>query len=216
MRFVWPLALPFFITRDFYFKDSLYVGGQHAAIDIIAQSRPTDGDPVRAIADGTAYSSPINDYYSGWNVYVEHADGWRSGYRHFRNQILPVNQPIPVSQGTVLGYADSTGRVTGPHLHFDLWNHEKKSPEAFAKVGWWAHDPELYLGVESENDMPITNAEWQQIATADENITKQVNALTSDVLAVVDALDKRLDALEGGGGSDVAATIAELRRRLES
>lgn len=151
--FIWPLESPV-VTRDFYFKDSLYVGGQHAAIDIVVAHGSTTGAPVRSIADGTAYASPIKDYYSGWNVYVEHANGWRSGYRHFEHQILPTNIPISVKRGEILGYADSTGVVTGPHLHFDLWNREKKSPEAFFKVGWWAHDPELYLGQEDEMPTP--------------------------------------------------------------
>src|SRR3990172_4483507 len=202
------------VTRNFYFKDSLYVGGQHAAIDLIRTDVPTFGSPVIAIADGTAYASPIKDYYSGWHVYVEHADNWRSGYRHFKDQILPVGQPNPVKQGDLLGYANSTGTVTGPHLHFDLWNRNKLSPEAFYKIGWWAHDPELYLGQEEDN-MPVTDSEWQQIATADKIITERLNALTSDVLNVVATLDSRLKALEGAGAPGTEATIAEIRERLK-
>src|SRR5438132_2508664 len=145
MNFNWPISAPRIVTRGFSFLDPLYVGGQHAAVDIICSGRDTYGEPVRAVADGVAFASPIKDYYSGWNVYVDHAEGWRSGYRHFMAQILPVNQPITVFKGDILGYADSTGVVTGPHLHFDLWNKDQIDPTAFYKVGWWAHDPELYL-----------------------------------------------------------------------
>jgi len=145
MNFIWPIDAPRIVTRDFYFLDPLYLGGQHAAIDIITDGRPTTGEPVRAVADGTAYASPIKDFYSGWNVYVDHADNWRSGYRHFEHQILPPGVPIPVKQGDILGYADSTGTVTGPHLHFDLWNRDQLNPDAFYKVGWWAQNPEQYL-----------------------------------------------------------------------
>ena len=165
MYFTWPMPGAVVVTRNFYFKDSLYVGGQHAAIDLIRTDVPTFGSPVIAIADGTAYASPIKDYYSGWHVYVEHADNWRSGYRHFKDQILPVGQPNPVKQGDLLGYANSTGTVTGPHLHFDLWNRNKLSPEAFYKVGWWAHDPELYLG-QGEEDMALTAQQEADLAEA--------------------------------------------------
>lgn len=160
MKFIWPIKTPRIVTRDFYFKDSLYIGGQHAAVDIICDNRLTTGEPVLAIADGVAYASPIKDYYSGWNVYIEHDGGWRSGYRHFEHQILPPGQPNPVKQGDTIGYADSTGVVTGPHLHFDLWNRDKLSPEAFYKVGWWAHDPELYL---SDEEVDLTPEESQML-----------------------------------------------------
>jgi hypothetical protein len=170
MKFIWPIDSPV-ITRNFFFTDPLYLGGQHAAVDIICSSMPTYGAPVVAVAAGVLYASPINDRLSGWNVYIDHDGGWRSGYRHFREQIFQVGVPIPVAQGQVIGYADSTGTVTGPHLHFDLWNHEKKDSTAFYKVGWYAHNPEKYLT--EEVDMPFTEAELRRMIAEEVMIVMQ-------------------------------------------
>jgi murein DD-endopeptidase MepM/ murein hydrolase activator NlpD len=158
--FIWPLDSPI-VTRDFFFKSPIYIGSQHAALDIICGDRPTTGAPVYAIADGTLIARPY-DSQSGYNVQVFHADGWVSGYRHFRELIWPVNTPVALNQGRVIGYADSTGNVTGPHLHFDLWNTSKQDETAFYKVGYWAHDPTLYLGNE-EDDLPYTEEQLKAI-----------------------------------------------------
>lgn len=161
VRFIWPLDHPV-VTRDFYYKSSLYMGGQHAAIDIVRASGDTLGRPVYAAEAGTLHVNPF-DYLSGYNAYIEHADGWRSGYRHFRE---PSPRPLvaAVRQGDVIGYAGSTGASTGPHLHFDLWNKDRLSPEAFAKVGFWAHNPELWIDKELEEETDMTPEQAQQLA----------------------------------------------------
>lgn len=154
VRFIWPVAGTPIVTRGFAFRSALYYGGQHAAIDIVLRDGNIDGAPVLAIADGILFANPL-DHLSGYNVYIEHADGWRSGYRHFDRLLHPVNVPIAVKQGDVIGFADSTGTVTGPHLHFDLWNRVPRNERVFEKLGWFAHDPEEWLGkeVEEEDEM---------------------------------------------------------------
>ena len=131
------------VTRDFYFRDSVYVGGQHMAIDIAA----TAGTPIKAIADGEVVADAW-DSYSGHYVALKHAGGWRSTYRH-----LVTSSPLAVGQTVrqreTIGSVGTTGLSTGPHLHFDLWNSNKQSPEAILKNGWWAHDPDLNLGREA-------------------------------------------------------------------
>jgi hypothetical protein len=106
---------------------------------------------VLAIADGTLWANPL-DTLSGLNCYIDHADGWRSGYRHLSRHVFPYNQPFPVKQGQTIGFAGNTGLSTGPHLHLDLWNRKRQSPEAFVKVGWYAHDPAKYLGIQEEEE----------------------------------------------------------------
>jgi len=144
MQFIWPIEGT--VSRGWAYRSSIYVGGQHAAVDIPA----TTGTPIKSVAAGVVISV-AKDMYSGFFVGIDHIDGWQSFYRHMYSQ-SPVVVGQTVVQGQIIGNVGSTGWSTGYHLHFDLWS---KNPieEAFQKHDIWAVDPELYLGVEEENNM---------------------------------------------------------------
>ena len=142
MTFIWPVVGP--VSRDFYYRASIYIGGQHGAIDIPANS----GTPIMAAAAGLVTKAAYNDI-SGHYAEVAHNGGWVTNYRHMVEQ-ASVDVGVSVSQGQVIGKVGSTGWSTGPHLHFDLWNAIKQSPEAMYKGNSWAHDPKLYLGKEED------------------------------------------------------------------
>jgi len=142
---LWPLP-DHILTRDFYYKAALYVGGQHAAVDLIRRLATTLRSLIVAVADGMVIGDAW-DPYSGYFIGVRHADGWISFYRHLYSDAPPVRGQF-IRRGQTIGYIGSTGASMGPHLHFDLWNERRISPEAFYKNGYWAHDPLLYLGKE--------------------------------------------------------------------
>lgn len=147
MRFIHPLD-DHTLTRGFHFLSSLYVLGKHAAADYIRRLAATCGSPIKVVADGVVVGVGWG-MYSGFFVAVDHAGGWRSFYRHLFGQ-TPVVVGQYVAQGQIIGNIGNTGASLGDHLHFDLWHPEKKDPTAFYKNGWWAHDPELYLGKEDD------------------------------------------------------------------
>ncbi len=147
-QFIYPLD-DHLITRDFYYKADLYVGGQHAAIDLIRRTGPTRSATIGAVADGTVINV-YNDRYSGYFVTVAHAGGWSSSYRHLiERATVEIGQRV--RQGLAIGNVGNTGVSQGDHLHFDLWCTTKHDNGAFAKHGLWAHDPELYLGKGDDN-----------------------------------------------------------------
>ncbi|MFN8601886.1 MAG: peptidoglycan DD-metalloendopeptidase family protein [Candidatus Binatia bacterium] len=83
----------------------------HAGLDLAAPA----GTPVRAAADGTVdFSGRRGD--AGNLVEIEHADGTRTRYAHLDS--MKVQAGETVRAGQVLGAVGSTGRSTGPHLHF--------------------------------------------------------------------------------------------------
>ncbi len=88
-------------------------GRQHRGIDFAAAS----GTPVRATQGGKIL-------YAGWRggygqlVEMEHPGGVLTRYAHC-SKIL-VKEGMTVNQGDVLGEVGSTGRSTGPHLHFEV------------------------------------------------------------------------------------------------
>ena len=89
-------------------------GRMHRGIDIANSV----GTPVVAAADGTVISSGWNDVGYGYLVEVRHRDGSISRYAH--NSRLLVSKGQEVAQGQPLAQMGSTGRSTGPHLHFEI------------------------------------------------------------------------------------------------
>lgn len=89
-------------------------GSQHGGIDLAAPS----GTPIKAVMDGTV-SRVANDP-SGYGKWVEirHSDGSTSRYAHM-SAFSNVKQGQEIGAGTVIGAVGSTGRSTGPHLHFE-------------------------------------------------------------------------------------------------
>lgn len=63
--------------------------------------------------------------YSGWKgaygkfIEVDHGNGFRTRYGHFKK--LNVKKGQRVERGQVIGLMGSTGRSTGPHLHYEVW-----------------------------------------------------------------------------------------------
>lgn len=88
-------------------------GSFHDGIDISAP----EGTPILAVADGeVVYSSQLRGY--GNLVIVRHAAGIVSVYAHNQSNLVREGQKI--ERGEVIAKVGSTGRVTGPHLHFEI------------------------------------------------------------------------------------------------
>lgn len=87
-------------------------GRMHHGIDIGARS----GVPIAAAKDGVViYSGWMNGY--GNVVVVDHGGGFTTVYAH--QSRIAAGRGASVDRGEVIGYVGSTGRSTGPHLHFE-------------------------------------------------------------------------------------------------
>src|SRR5690606_7644327 len=86
-------------------------GRLHKGIDI-ANSR---GTPVYAADSGKVISTGYNGGY-GNLVKIDHGGGMVTYYAHLSK--IVVSSGSSVSKGQLIGYMGSTGRSTGPHLHF--------------------------------------------------------------------------------------------------
>jgi len=89
-------------------------GKLHKGIDIAADT----GEPVYAVADGTVIyaGSGLRGY--GNVVIIQHDSKLSTLYAH--NSELKVKQGDRVTQGMLLALLGSTGRSTGPHVHFEI------------------------------------------------------------------------------------------------
>ncbi|WP_379553289.1 M23 family metallopeptidase [Qipengyuania sp. DGS5-3] len=86
---------------------------RHRGVDLAA---PT-GTPVYATADGVVGRA---DWFSSYGLYVkiDHGGALETRYAHMSK--LAVNAGEHVKKGDVIGYVGSTGRSTGPHLHYEV------------------------------------------------------------------------------------------------
>ena len=89
-------------------------GEFHGGVD----QRTPAGEPIRAIADGRiVFAKQFN--VLGNAVGIDHGQGLGSMYLHMSR--LVVADGALVKKGDPLGYAGSTGRSTGPHLHWVVY-----------------------------------------------------------------------------------------------
>jgi murein DD-endopeptidase MepM/ murein hydrolase activator NlpD len=78
-----------------------------------------EGTPVWAVADGTVITVG-SDPVAGKNLRILHAGDVVSRYLHLQGFAPHLATQATVTKGQVVGYVGKTGRVTGPHLHFEL------------------------------------------------------------------------------------------------
>jgi murein DD-endopeptidase MepM/ murein hydrolase activator NlpD len=89
-------------------------GRMHKGIDIANNV----GTPIVAVARGRVSFSGWHDGGYGYFVEIIHDDGSKTRYGH--NSTLLVREGQLVEQGQVISQMGSTGRSTGPHLHFEV------------------------------------------------------------------------------------------------
>jgi len=110
-KFILPLKSK--ITSSFG-KARVYNGslkGYHSGTDFRAK-KPT---PIKATNDGMVVLAK-NRFYAGNSVIIDHGRGIYSCYYHLSK--FKVKKGDVVKKGQIVGLSGSTGRITGPHLHF--------------------------------------------------------------------------------------------------
>ncbi|CAM3990538.1 peptidoglycan DD-metalloendopeptidase family protein [Cohnella lubricantis] len=115
------------ITSQYGVRKDPFTGSArfHAGIDIGGST----GDPIYAAADGVVVHSGKDDA-EGNNITVDHGNGIRTRYMHMSKLIAKVGDKV--TKGEVIGELGSTGRSTGPHLHYEvLVNGDTTDPMAY-------------------------------------------------------------------------------------
>jgi murein DD-endopeptidase MepM/ murein hydrolase activator NlpD len=101
----------------------------HTGLDMQAQS----GEPVRATANGTVMVAGWQGGY-GNMVEIDHGHGIITRYGHLSS--IDVNVGQSVKNGHIVGKVGSTGRSTGPHLHYETrLDGDAVDPQKFLRAG---------------------------------------------------------------------------------
>ncbi len=103
------------LTSGFGMRTHPVLGGRraHAGIDLAA---PT-GTPVYATANGVVGRA---DWFSSYGLFISLNHGASTETRYAHLSRLAVAAGDTVKKGDLIGYVGSTGRSTGPHLHYEV------------------------------------------------------------------------------------------------
>ena len=97
----------------------------HLGLDIAANI----GEPVYASADGIVLLSD-EFFYKGNFVLLGHGNNFKTSYSHLNESFVTENEIV--KKGQLIGLVGKSGRVTGPHLHFEvIFLNKKLNPELF-------------------------------------------------------------------------------------
>jgi murein DD-endopeptidase MepM/ murein hydrolase activator NlpD len=119
------------MSSPFGMRMDPFLGGAaiHAGVDL----RGDSGDPVRVTANGRVTRAGWAGGY-GNMVEVDHGNGLSTRYGHMSKIEVKVGDHVHLGQ--TIGRIGSTGRSTGPHLHYEVRVHDKPvNPQKFLRAG---------------------------------------------------------------------------------
>lgn len=92
----------------------------HRGVDFAAPR----GTPIMAAGDGVVErAGPYGSF--GNYIRIRHAQGYKTAYAHMNGIKKGVRTGVRVRQGDIIGYVGTTGRSTGPHLHYEVHLKDK-------------------------------------------------------------------------------------------
>ena len=126
-----PITGEIDLSSGFGVRSDPFLGrpAMHTGLDF----RSSTGDPVRATANGTVETAGWSGGY-GKLVEIDHGNGFSSRYGHMSEIDVKVGQQIKIGQ--IIGRVGSTGRSTGPHLHYETRiDGDAVDPQKFLRAG---------------------------------------------------------------------------------
>ncbi len=116
-----------FVTSLFGYRHTIFGYEHHDGFDISNRI----GTPIAATANGTVVFAGWGGLY-GNMIIVEHGYGWKTAYAHCSKLLVSVGDRV--KRGEIIAFMGSTGKSTGPHVHYEV------------RVNGRAVNPRHYLG----------------------------------------------------------------------
>ena len=120
-RFRWPLPIPGLITSPFglRFHPTQRKLMVHEGIDVATEP----GVAVLAAGRGIVCRTGFDRRGKGRFIHIDHGKGWETRYYHLRR--IYVRRGERIDRRQAIGTVGSSGRSTGPHLHFEVRYHDQ-------------------------------------------------------------------------------------------
>ena len=127
-----PISQSAYISDGFGYRRDPFTNERtfHWGLDFAASA----GTPVMATADGVVRKSRYS-YSYGKIVYIDHGNGYTTVYAHLHDYNVKPGDEI--KRGQIIGRVGSTGRSTGPHLHYEVRRYGiKENPAKYYFQGF--------------------------------------------------------------------------------
>ena len=130
----WPLPVAGTITSQFGHRVDPITGevSSHTGTDIAC----AEGTPILSAADGIVTVANGLDSWGGsygYYIQIDHGGGLETLYAHCSSICVTTGQQVQA--GEVIGYVGHSGRVTGSHLHLEVWvDRSRKDAMSFFNV----------------------------------------------------------------------------------
>lgn len=131
-----PSSIPLRLTSNYGLRADPFSrrSAWHSGIDMAAHWNA----PINAAGPGTVIFAGNKSGY-GRVVFVDHGNGFQSRYAHLNS--IAVRRGDTVSTGDLVGRMGSSGRSTGPHLHYEvIFQGKPYDPHNFLKAGQHVHE----------------------------------------------------------------------------
>lgn len=115
-----PMSKDFRITSGFGIRNDPFTGqlAMHEGLDFVAEV----GSPIVVTAAGTVTRSAWDTSF-GNVIEVSHIEGFTTRYAHLSKRLVEVGQKV--QRGDTIAQLGSTGRSTGPHLHYEVMRNDR-------------------------------------------------------------------------------------------
>ncbi len=115
-----PIGKDYRVTSGFGIRNDPFTGqlAMHEGLDFVAEH----GSGIVATAAGTVTRSAWDASY-GNVVEISHLEGFTTRYAHLSQRMVQEGQKV--QRGEVIARLGSTGRSTGPHLHYEVMRHDR-------------------------------------------------------------------------------------------
>jgi murein DD-endopeptidase MepM/ murein hydrolase activator NlpD len=115
-----PMSKDFRITSGFGIRNDPFTGqlAMHEGLDFVAEV----GSPIVVTAAGTVTRSAWDASF-GNVIEVSHIEGFTTRYAHLSKRLVEVGQKV--QRGDTIAQLGSTGRSTGPHLHYEVMRNDR-------------------------------------------------------------------------------------------
>lgn len=127
------------------------------------------GTQILAAADGVVVGRAALGTGYGWRVILDHGNGYQTLYGHLSALNVVLNQHV--ATGDVIGLSGSTGRSTGPHLHFGIYygpvpaNSEPDEDHATDPFGWRGQHPDPLVNYPAQGQGHTASCLWRSLDT---------------------------------------------------